>query len=436
MKDCLAGPVGLEGMVPDVDILKTPSSPALAAVGGMPVDIERPTTATNAAASLATGIVHGLFVPGTTTAIEVMPYWLSSHPFLTASNLEATRERAFLHDLSLSFAASPGVDPAQPAGATMTTTATPTAGASTETTNAGLMALGARTTIWPGRPSEAALACMARIGAFMKEDVDLRNIGDAEFNSTWTKDHPAPKRIELPQVDVTDDGALARWNSDMKAVNDAVYAKYNAAHDAAHAQWVASWNAAHPVPDDVAGCSTIVDHRVGWVAAVAGSVLVSAPGGDFTRLRQGGTLGETAWLTAGYSWLLGVETSWSFSALGAVRLRHQSLIDTSVHTNATDVGVRAVAAFGRWGLSVQGMRLGSGATGFGSDGSWQGGVAIDYHLKSGYWLTATAGSTDLAGIDSWATATALVHLQYNVARDRRIQADTSAAAPAGSGGSP
>ena len=82
------------------------------------------------------------------------------------------------------------------------------------------------------------------------------------------------------------------------------------------------------------------------------------------------------------------------------------------------------------------MRLGSGATGFGTGGSWQGGLAIDYHLKSGYWLTATAGSADLAGIDSWATATALVSLQYNVGRDRRIQPDTSPVAPAASAGSP
>jgi hypothetical protein len=436
MTDCLPGPVGLAGMVPDLDILKTPSSPALAAVGGMPVDIERPTTATSAAASLATGIVHGLFVPGTTTAIEVMPYWLAPHPFLTASGLESTRARAFLRDLAFSFAASPGADPARPVTGTAMTTTTPLEAADV-VKDAGLVALGVRTTIWPGRPSEAALACMARITAFMKEDVDLRNTEDAAFEEAWKKNHPPQERIQLPQPDdVTDEGAMARWNADMQAVNGAVTAKYKADHQAALAQWLTSWNASHPEPDDVAACTTIIDHRVGPVAALAASLLVSAPGGEFTRFRQGGTLGETAWLTAGYSWLFTARIPWTGSVLGALRLRHQSLIDTSERTSATDVGVRAAAAFGRWGLSVQGMRLGSGASGFGTGGSWQGGLAIDYHLKSGYWLTATAGSADLAGIDSWATATALVSLQYNVGRDRRIQPDTSPVAPAARASSP
>ena len=427
MKDCAKTAPGLGKMVPDLDLLKTPVSPALTVVGGAPVDIERPTTATDAAASLASGIVHGLFVPGTTTAIEVMPYWLWQHPRLNADDVAATRELAFLRDISISFAATTGADPAKPAASTATMTST----------GAGLVALGARTTIWPGRPSAPAKACMTRIDDFMKGDVSLRNQAEGAFRAAWTTAHPTPKRIELePPKDPSDEAQVADYQARMKAANEGLASRHIADYRAALDQWLVTWKATHGVPDDVAACGSVIDHRVGPMASIAAATLVSAPGGDFSRVHQGGTVGQSAWLTGGYAWLVGDDAPRTFSLLGAVRVRRQSVLgDASSHVVAGDYGARVVSAFGKWGVSLQTMRLGQGANGVGSGQSWQGGAAVDYHLKTGYWLTVTAGSTDVASITSWSAATALVSLQYNVGRDRLIVPDTSPNEPAG-GGSP
>jgi len=426
MTDCASAPPGLENLVPDLDILKPPSSPALALVGGVPVDIERPTTTTGAAASLATGIVHGLFVPGTTTAVEVTPYWLWPHPLLTSQDVESTRGLSFLRDWSFSFAAAPGPDPAKPAVSSTTTLGSTTA-PQMPSNPAALMSLGARTTIWPGRPSPPARACMARIQEFMKGDVALRNTDEAAFKATWTKANPHPRRVELPQPPPdADDAAFAKWNSDMAAVNDAVDKEYSTRYTTALAGWEKDWLTAHGIPEDVAACSKVIDHRVGFVASIAGAALISAPGSDFSQFHRGGTVGGTGWFAAGYSWLIGTTSPWSLSGLGALRVRYQKIVDTSTRFTAADLGARVVAAMGRWGFSIQAMRLSNGATGFGTGAAWQGGAAIDYHLKSGYWITATAGSTDLSDINSWSTLTALVHLQYNVSRDRVIAADSSA----------
>jgi len=431
--DCLPPPPGLTAMVPDLDILKTPSSPALSLVGGDPLDIKRPTTPMGAAASLATGLARGLFVPGTTTTVEVTPYWLMQHPFLTAQHVEGSRAWTFARDLSVSVAAAPGVDPAKPTDAP-----------ATSNSRAGLVALGLRTTIWPGAPSPAARACAARIDAFMADDVNVRASDEEAFAAAWIKAHPKPTRVEVPRpVPLTPATALD-WKKKMDAANAAVdhlqTTHINTYNDALK-EWLTAWKLSHPVPADVAACSSIIHHRVGFMVSTAGAVLLSAPDGDFNRFHQGGTAGETGWLTAGYAHSFGQATALDLSAFGALRFRHQRIIETSISTNAVDVGARVVAAFTRWGVSLQGMRLGPGANGFGSARAWQGGVAVDYHLKSGYWLTGTAGSSDLGNLDSIGAVTALVHVQYNVGRDRLIPEDVSATQPApstdaGGGGAP
>lgn len=440
MTDCKKAPLGLQGLVPDIDVLKTPTSPALSLVGGAPVDIERPSTPQGAAASLATGIVHGLLTPGNTAAIEVQPYWLFDHPLLSQDDVEKSRDWSFGRDLAISFASSPGVDPAKPASS-MTAGAITTSGATDTAAMAALLSLGVSTTIWPGSPSGPAHGCMTRISDFMKGDVALRNADEIVFKAAWTKDNPNPgHRVELLFEDGETD---EHWNARMKAANEAADAAaksdvsqtgYIDRYNAALAKWTQAWVAAHGTPDDVVACKGVIGHRVGFVSSMAAAGLLSAPGEDFKQFKHGGTADETAWLTAGYVWLTDTTTPWSLSALATLRMRHMKVVDTALRTSATDYGARVVAAFGHWGFSAQAMRLGVSANGYGSASSWQGGLAVDYHLKTGYWLTATAGSTDLSGIDSWSAATALIRLQYNFARDRLIQTETTATAVGG--GSP
>jgi hypothetical protein len=425
---CIPAPPGLPEDVPDLDLLKTPPSPALSAVGSVPVDIERPSTPTGAAASLASGIVRGLLVPGTSTALEVTPYWMAQHPLTSADDIERRSWLAFARDFSLSFAAATGPDPTQDPNAAMAA-------------SAGLMALGARTTLYPGWRSPQAQQCVKIIDDFMKADVDARLADEQKFSATWQKDNPPPavvrlergpnesiddfqKRMEAANANPTDPDATKKWNARRQAALDA---------------WVAAWAAGHPTAADVQACGPMLEHRIGFLASAAGSVLLSAPGGDFKNFKTTGALGTTVWLTAGWSDSVGggsgkSSSVWDYSILAASRWRHLAPRGASdASTTALDLGVRAVFAWSRWGLSAQGMRLGKGANGFGTDPATQGALALDYHLKTGYWLTVTAGSNDLGHIDSWSTLTALVHLQYNATPDRMILTDTSttqAAAPA------
>jgi hypothetical protein len=419
---CLPPPPGLPEGVPDLDLLKTPLSPALAAVGAAPVDIERPSTPTGAAASLASGIVRGLLVPGTSTALEMTPYWMVQHPLLSGYDVERSPLRALYRDFSLSFAASTGPDPIQAPNAPMPT-------------SAGLMALGARTTLFPGWRSPVAQQCVDRIYKFMNDDVEARAKEERTFLDDWAK----AKGNERPQV-VTpprEEGeTIEHYNEKKRAANlnlPKLTADWSARMQAALDQWLAKWSASHPTAADVEACAPLLEHRVGFLASAAGSVLFSAPGGDFKDFNKTGALGRTVWLTAGWSDSVGAggppksSGVWDYSILAAGRWRHlapRGIPDES--TSAFDIGVRAVFAWSRWGLSAQTMRLGKGANGFGTGPAMQGAVAIDYHLKTGYWLTITAGSNDIGNITSFDALTTLVHLQYNATPDRMILTDTSA----------
>jgi hypothetical protein len=405
--DCDPAPPGLPEGVPDMSVLKTPVSPALAAVGGAPVDIQRPTTPTGAAASLGSGILRGLLVPGTTAAVEVTPFWLVDHPFLSADTIERQPWWAFARDFSLSFASATGPDPARPPDAV-------------DDGTAGLVALGARTTLLPGWLSPQAAQCIRVIESFMKADVEGRGKAIDRAIADFEGAHEAPKRQEVERDPVeTYQARMDAANKDFKQkAHD-----YDVARKAVLAQAEASWASTHPTAADVEACGPIIRHRIGVQAATAASVLMSAPGGDFKHFDKVGTLGETVWLTLGWT---GTAGTWDYSILGAGRWRHQEALSSAPGaTTGLDVGGRGVFAWSRVGVSLQFMRLAPGANGFGSGTAVEGAFAFDYHLKTGYWLTVTAGSTDIGHIDSLSALTALVHLQYNVGPNRLIAADDS-----------
>src|SRR5437660_1154079 len=79
-------------------------------------------------------------------------------PTVSGAELASTRQLPCGHGPALSCAATRGPDPGKPIIDARTT-----GGAAATPSDASLVAIGLRTTIWPGRPSEAALACLVRI---------------------------------------------------------------------------------------------------------------------------------------------------------------------------------------------------------------------------------------------------------------------------------
>src|SRR3954447_19683576 len=67
VENCAPRPRSVLALVPDLNVLKTPTSPAFAAIGDAPDEVERPTTPTGAALGLVSGLARGLLTPGTST---------------------------------------------------------------------------------------------------------------------------------------------------------------------------------------------------------------------------------------------------------------------------------------------------------------------------------------------------------------------------------
>ena len=81
--------------------LRTPPSPAFVLLGIEPTSIDKPTTPRAVAASLITTVRQG-------GALEVAPYWLKSHPFLTFDEYyKAGIFQSMLQTFSTSFATMP-----------------------------------------------------------------------------------------------------------------------------------------------------------------------------------------------------------------------------------------------------------------------------------------------------------------------------------------
>lgn len=81
---CLADKAGA---IPDFDKIRSPDSPAFMLLGVTPTQIERPTTPKQIAASLSGPTDGSLTIPKN-LAVEFWPYWVFSHPALTAGEYQ------------------------------------------------------------------------------------------------------------------------------------------------------------------------------------------------------------------------------------------------------------------------------------------------------------------------------------------------------------
>jgi hypothetical protein len=398
-RTCVSDPTPASKLAAELDVLKTPDTPAAEALGLTATEIQRPTTPTAAAVAVATGLAKGLLVPGQNLALEISPYWLWSHPHLTATELENQGVGASI-DSSLSFSLAT-------AAAKDSTTAGVMAPAAPN--DVGQLAVGVRATPLRGKPSEAALLCADRIERYTADlALDLSRTLDAK-TTEWKAAHPEPKAGP----------ARERWLHDRTAVRDEFKTAWKAKLDA--------------MPSDVADCVDVSQHRVGVLVDVAGAATWTAPGWDFTKVSQTGNRDLAGWLTFGYSYTTGPpqsiqSTSLDLSFLGLFRVHWIDDYAMKQSRATVDAGGRIVFAWSRYGASVQYVHIqGALEDAMGvRKNSDRVGLVGDYHLKSGIWATGViaADLSDPSKLDSWSGWRGIVSLQGNFGRDRQLAADS------------
>jgi hypothetical protein len=424
---------------PDFGFMKTPSSPAFMALGLAPTSIERPTTPKGAAVAVATGVASAVGIsPAENFAMEVTPYWTVPHPEVTAEALLNQGREAIYRNASVSLAVVRGAS-----SGTSTTMATGTAVPDTRAS------LGVRTTLWPGAPSQGALACQRYLRAYLDGVVVRMTRTRLDFLRDWDKAHPQPavatpdepdparfppgpegdaaldaaimewkKKLEQDAHFVRDRQELVRWRAERRQA----LASYMAAHpsDRSQADAVAQGQREDPM---LTTCLDLIHDRRGLLVDLAGAATLTAPGGDLKTLSSEGRYGMQAWLTGG--WVTGtgvlgaaaVPTSWSL--LGSLHVEHDVVEPGGGTTTKLDAGGRGIWAWGRFGLWLEGgYRHQTDAN------LYKATVGFDLRIAGSTWVDVVVGKDfGLASGDK--PILALANVQWAFGPERKLLPDTT-----------
>jgi hypothetical protein len=412
---------GGRSLVPDLAVLKSPEAPAFAALDIAPTAISRPGTPTGAAVTLAAGVTNGVLNPGENVAIDIAPYWLIAHPGLSAAAVERDWWRADRR-LSISLASTTAKIPL------------PDATGMPVDTDVGRVAIGAHTSLYPGRPSAAARACARVVDEYMRTDVVAVAAAKTAFVDAWIAEHPRPQPVRVPAPPAGSPPAeLDAWQKKMEALNGdfvVALARWSQEQDAAVAAWRKE-QAGKPGPE-VLACLDVIHHRTGPMLDVAFAEVLSFPGNDIRRLDDAGRRDAILWATGGYT------LSWGPNRPGAKRAYDLSLLALLKHDwqhianapgpNRLQVGARAVFAFERWGFSAEGLMNRTSVMDTSTTG-YRVSATADYHLKTGLWLTLTGGA-DLDADGKPTQPIGLAAFNANFGRDRVLAPDSSVSQPA------
>jgi hypothetical protein len=411
---------GGRSLVPDLAVLKSPEAPAFAALDIAPTAISRPGTPTGAALALAAGLTQGVLNPGQNIAVDVAPYWLVAHPGLSATDVERDWWRVDRR-FSLSMASTTAKIPL------------PGAGGVPVDTDVGRWAIGAHTSVYPGRPSDAASACARVVDEYMRADVTAIAAAEPAFVAAWIADHPRPQPQRIPPPPP---GATAadreKFQKDMDALNpdfDAKIARWSQEQLAAIGAW-RKQKSQEPSPE-VLQCLDVIHHRTGPMLDVAFAEVLSFPGNDIRRLDDSGRRDAILWVTGGYttSWgpnRPGGKHAYDLSILGLLKYDWQHIANAP-GPNAAQFGGRVLLAFERWGVSAEGLLTRTSLAGT-STNAYRTSATIDYHLKTGMWLTLTGGA-DLDSNGKPTEPLGLAAFQANFGRDRLLAPDTTVSQP-------
>lgn len=393
-EDCLRAPPGGK-LAPDLEILKTPDTPALSTLGLTGTVVGRPATPTGAAVTLATGIASGLVNPGQSMAFEFAPFWLFDHPRLTVDDLEKKKWPTALHTASLSFATAP--------------TKVDTPQAATAGQDAQSFALGLRTTLLNGRRSPAAERCAQAIQQFDVADAQSINQAWEVHDREWELNKP--KRPEF-----------ATQDEYLKALK--VFQEHKAA---ARRQWRARWEAAlQRPPAYLLECAPVLQQRQGVLLDLALTARWLFPGGRVGRYHDGGNAAYAGWLTLAIAetrdpFAPTVDTLLDLTVLFVARGEYLDYTGPEPRRFRGDAGGRVVLAWDRFGFSVE--VLGRWQLAGPSDKTVRVAGMVDYHLRSGIWATVSFGRGFIEPVPDHAGLIALLNLQANFGPERRIAPD-------------
>ncbi|HEX2875021.1 MAG TPA: hypothetical protein VHP33_27405 [Polyangiaceae bacterium] len=432
--------------VPDLYALKTPDSPAFVALGVAPTEIQRPTTPSALATSLASAFQStggGVTLPQG-FAMEAAPYWLVSHPTLSFRDYANSGiESSWYRNATISFATSGQARPA--AGDTTDATEMSTTVPGTS------VAWGLRTTILHPKLDGGQVKCALAISTILATSADKfqeQAVPEAtrRAEAAWLAEHgPAPSKPGDPPTEVAEpqppqlaaagadtaarlaamELALAEYR--LKLTQYQAYVAAKKAHDAnvaafaeyrkfvaktrselvngVKAELLAAFEKEEAPKRDaaMAPCLKSINSRGdGWSIDVAGASVYAFPdttfkSGDFKRAQ--------AWATFAYS-------AGHLSVLGLGRFTREKNV-TATETelkNSFDYGARLIYADSQWGVSFEFLQRTL------KDSPRRVSGGFDYRLLDGTWATATFGKD--MGVGSNGAVIALLGLQLNTGKQR------------------
>jgi hypothetical protein len=332
--------------VPDLYRTRTPDSPAFVILGVSPTEIQRPTTPTSLAVALSAFVddKSEITIPKD-LSLEVSPYWLFAHPFLTADKYESSGWRALYRMATLSLGSrTSSREIIDPMGATKEQSVTD-------------LALGGRTRLVDGTTADRK--CVQEIEAAaqsLSEAAILTESEEEALRITHGFDTPA----------------------------------YRAALKAAQEKKIDF----KPLLALQEKCAGLLSARTGFTLDVA-----AAAGWRFPDAKATSDTAEflmaAGWLAAAYTWR-------NASALALARVARRALKDGD-RQSAADGGMRALYAKDRFGCSLEIIyrhRLAGG----GAASTYKVAALVEYRIADESWLSVGLGK-QFAGAEAGALFT-------------------------------
>jgi len=400
--------------IPEFTKIRTPVSPAFIILGITPTSIERPTSPSAVATSALTSFTgDNRFTIPKSFALDVAPYWLISHPTLTYGEYT---ERNTLGSVLRNTTVSLGT----------TDSTFKTTGANPQDTSIKKIGFGVRTIFFstiqsdtncfsPLRRSLTAIAslkvrAMAQVPwpereTFLRLARSVRSIREANGDQTTAafkamtdsidqieKDHAAAMKKASERVSEL----LSESNTADKA------AVYSIGATVAKSDYAAANKA----------CVAEGAQQLGFLLSGAAASAVRFPGDSFDAGRMSAF---GAWLTPAFY-------TTSNSLIGVARLAKQDNASKTLGRTVKDLGVRDVAAWGRYALSGEAVSRWVTDTSA-SERLYR--VNVGFDIKVGEkWLNLSFGK-DFAAKDK-KSLLMVANFQWNIGDDRDIKPMTEA----------
>ncbi len=381
--------------VPELNTMKTPSSPAFTLLGQSPTDVERPTTPSGLAAALSSRVARdGTNVFFESLALEVSPFWLWPHPELVKrSDLDDAFLDRVVENFTVSVATEVSEAPDDP---------TSTAMGDSPPSRA---AIGGRTMLAKGKPSKTARQCHLLLYKLNKRASE-RIVKDAEyFNAVYKKRHPRPPKPKANAFSSSEEfkRALEAWKHRIRQWDK----REGKAFDEYEAERA---TAVEPGKDEAfQRCLTAVHHRVGFLMSIAGGAQWDFAEND---LAEGELTQYGVWITPAYDFD-------PITLAGAVRFLH---VEGDTPQDVYDFGARLIYARGAFGLSAEGVARIVDVDGSDVESRWRVAFGVDYEMSPGVWLNTTLGK-DYGTGDSQPLL-ALANLEFNLGAKASVKPDT------------